>query len=504
MTPATTATERLTRNVWWLRDAHNPVLPPGPAGGFDAGCAMNPFALCDGETYRLYYAGADDEGRRRICLATAAVADAGDPARWRRHGPLFDPGAPGSFDARWCVLPHVVQLAPDRWHLYYTGNSGRGQGLSAFPGIGLAVSADGETWRRASDRPVIAPSGVPGDPDAIGVAGGSVLRARLPGGGGEWRFYYTGCPTNGDDLFRNQQKTCCLAVSADGVRWEKRGAVLRRDPDRDYENVAAAGPVVRQEADGTYRMWYSAIGTRWGYYSICYAESEDGLRWRRGARYGDNLQLAPAGTGWERQMVEYPAVLADGGAGERLRLFYCGNGYGASGIGTAVAGPLRATPAGAGSALYLTGERLPGPWQLTLPARAEIGGRALPAGPAADVRWHGPDMWGAYWHEQDAGAGLAYRIHLTPAPEGLALRLTVVNGAGQAAPGLRFDVTVEPAGAQPAGADAGAPPPALHWDLGEGDVAPPLDAPAGGAAAGLRLAPLLPGETRSLTGTLRR
>ena len=108
---------------------------------------------------------------------------------------------------------------------------------------------------------------------------------------------------------------------------------MLRDPDRDYENVAAAGPVVHQNADGSFRMWYSAIGTRWNYYSICYAESDDGIDWRRGKRYGDNLQLTPQGDGWEKQMVEYPSVIQEG---DRLRLFYCGNGSGRTGIGTAL------------------------------------------------------------------------------------------------------------------------------------------------------------------------
>ena len=80
-------------------------------------------------------------------------------------------------------------------------------------------------------------------------------------------------------------------------------------------------------------MWYSAIGTRWGYYAIAYAESDDGYHWRRGEKVDDNLQLTPTGTGWEKQMVEYPSVIVEG---NHLRLFYCGNGYGSSGIGTAV------------------------------------------------------------------------------------------------------------------------------------------------------------------------
>src|SRR5262245_31342819 len=68
----------------WQRDARNPVLPPSKSG-FDVGCCMNPFALRQGDEYWLYYAGADKQNQRRICLATAPV---GDLTNWTRHGPL--------------------------------------------------------------------------------------------------------------------------------------------------------------------------------------------------------------------------------------------------------------------------------------------------------------------------------------------------------------------------------------------------------------------------------
>lgn len=171
---------------------------------------------------------------------------------------------------------------------------------------------------------------------------------------------------------------------------------MLRDPDRDYENVATAGPVVQQQGDGTYRMWYSAIGTRWGYYAIGYAESEDGLHWRRGQGYGDNLQLGPVGSGWERQMVEYPSVAHDG---RRTRLFYCGNGYGTSGIGTAVAAPLRATPEQGAPAVRLVASETTYGGVLRFPAALSAGGESLVggetlAGGETPVRWHGPDAEG--------------------------------------------------------------------------------------------------------------
>ncbi|MEQ9410343.1 MAG: hypothetical protein RIK87_21590 [Fuerstiella sp.] len=323
----------LTQPVEWVRSEHNPILPPR-SGEFDASRCMNPWVVKVDNTYRLFYSGGGTDRKQRLGFATAALNDL---TEWTRIGPLFETGAAGTFDAAWCVLPHVVRINEDRWHLYYTGNAGRGSGLSAFPGIGVATSSDGVTWSRRSDKPVLARSGEHGDPDAIGIAGGSVLQVRRPDGSTHWRFYYTGCPTTGAAHALNQQKTICLAVSDDGLQWKKQGTVMLRDPDRDYEDIAVAGPVVHQEPDGTFRMWYSAIGTRWGYYSICYAESDDGIRWRRGVHSGDNLQLTPAGSGWEQQMVEYPSVIREG---DHLRLFYCGNGYGRSGIGTAVSRPL--------------------------------------------------------------------------------------------------------------------------------------------------------------------
>ncbi len=272
----------LRRRFTWQRDDRNPILPPQPGSAFDSHCCMNAWALRDADgsgSWRMFYAGSDSDDRRRLCVATCAADDAWN---WQRHGPVLSLGAAGAFDDRWCVLPHVVRMRETRWHLYYTGRSHAGQSLASFRGIGLAVSDDGMHWQRHDENPVLRATGQAGDDDAFGMAGGSVVRIAQPDGRVQWRFYYTGCPSLGEDVFLDQQKRICLATSDDGVHWHKHGAVMRRDPERDYENVAVAGAVVRQLSDGTFCMWYSAIGTRWGYYSICYAESDDGIHWRRG------------------------------------------------------------------------------------------------------------------------------------------------------------------------------------------------------------------------------
>lgn len=438
----------LRRNTFWIRAADNPVFPLGGEGSPDQSSTMNPCILRVDDQWWMYYAGGDAAGHRQICLATTPVDQ---PGAWTRHGVVLPHGNPGDFDARWTVIPNVIRVADDDWRLYYTGNCGVGKGLAAFPGIGVATSTDGKSWTRHPGNPILRPSGKAGDPDAVGMGGGSVLIARLPDRTLQWRMYYTACPTVGDNVFLDQQKRVALAVSDDGFTWEKRGAVMLRHPDHDYEDIAVATPVVSQEPDGSYRMWYSAIGTRWGFYSICYAESDDGLTWRRGEGYGDNLQLGPAGQGWERQMVQYPAVVREQ-ASDRLRLFYNGNGYGSTGTGTATACPLRATGMLGPSTVTLVSEPGEGAWTYRMPEGLMCDEGIFKVHDDPIVSWRGPTSDGRIWHEyhftaedqqriaaSDALAqssapvlhGLHYRVTLRPIEQGLEIRWTVTNTGGQ-------------------------------------------------------------------------
>jgi predicted GH43/DUF377 family glycosyl hydrolase len=316
----------------WQRDARNPVLPPG-GGAFDVKCCMNPHVVIRDGEYWLFYAGADARGQRRICLATCAIDDV---ATWKRHGPLFDLGAKGSFDETWCVLPCVHRIG-GKWHLYYSGRSARGGGLQAFAGTGLAISDDLRNWKKISDEPVLLGDGFPEWPDNRGIAGGGpIIEVPQPDGSTLYRLYYTlATGTTSKDLLVDQAKQSVVAHSRDGLKWEDKRVVLRPRLEANYENAATIALNPWKTSRG-WRAIYAGIGTRFGAYSICEAASDDGLAWHRGAP-GENLALAPGSAAWENKMVEYPHVVREGG---KLRLFYCGNGYGATGIGTALADPI--------------------------------------------------------------------------------------------------------------------------------------------------------------------
>jgi len=313
----------------WTKHEKNPVLPPG-GGAFDVGCCMNPFALRRGDEYWLFYSGADKGGKRRICLATAAVDNI---TEWKRRGPLFGLGEKDAFDETWCVLPCVHRIG-DKWHLYYTGRSTRGGGLQAFWGMGLAVSDDLLTWKKTSKDPVLMGDGYKEFPDNKGIAGGGRI-IEVPDKDGKtiYRMYYTlptGTPSKA--LTVDQAKQAVMAESEDGIKWTNKRILLQPRAEAKYENAATIALNV-WKTKTRWRAIYAGIGTQFGAYSICEAVSDDGLVWQRGEP-GDNLSLPPGGKGWESKMTTYPNVIEENG---QIRLFYCGNGYGASGIGTATA-----------------------------------------------------------------------------------------------------------------------------------------------------------------------
>ena len=117
------------------------------------------------------------------------------------------------------------------------------------------------------------------------------------------------------------------AESADGVQWRRHGIVCIDFASADEHAIAR--PCVLKDPDGRYRMWYSCRGER---YRIGYAESADGLSWER---HDDRAGIEPSASGWDADMIEYPVVFDAGG---RRYMLYNGNGYGRSGMGLAVLG----------------------------------------------------------------------------------------------------------------------------------------------------------------------
>jgi hypothetical protein len=114
------------------------------------------------------------------------------------------------------------------------------------------------------------------------------------------------------------------AESHDGIDWRRTGTVCIDFKDQD--EYAISRPTVLRE-NGLYRMWFSHRGHS---YRIGYADSRNGILWNRRDK---DVGMDVSESGWDSEMIEYPFVFRHG---ERLYMLYNGNGYGRTGVGLAV------------------------------------------------------------------------------------------------------------------------------------------------------------------------
>lgn len=140
-----------------------------------------------------------------------------------------------------------------------------------------------------------------------------------------WRMWYLSCTGwEVKDGRASHHYHIKYAESDDGVDWRRTGQVAI--DFEDSQEYAISRPSVLYEG-GLWRMWYSHRGAA---YRIGYAESENGIDWsRRDALAG----ISVSETGWDSEMIEYPHVFQHDG---QTFMLYNGNGYGATGVGLAV------------------------------------------------------------------------------------------------------------------------------------------------------------------------
>ncbi len=145
--------------------------------------------------------------------------------------------------------------------------------------------------------------------------------------GGVWRMWYLACVE-----WRLEQGNLKhyyhikYAESPDGLRWKKTGIVCI--DFQSAEEYAISRPCVIKNGD-LYRMWYSTRGKS---YRIGYAESKDGLYW---TRKDEEVGIGASDSGWDSEMVCYAHVFDHEGT---LRMVYNGNDYGKAGFGLAILG----------------------------------------------------------------------------------------------------------------------------------------------------------------------
>jgi hypothetical protein len=310
-----------------------------------------------------------------------ATSDGGPRLAWKKRGLIFSPpGAPEWLGSH-ASLPLGLRLADGRHRIYFASRDAANRSHVAWVEMNLERPDDGATL---SPEPALAP-GPLGCFDDHGVYPASIVESdgRLllfyvgwnPGATPPLFYASIGLAASDDDgrtfrrvsrapiLARSDFDPCLVtspcvlrdsgrwrmwyvsgyawdeldgrlrshyhvkyAESEDGIDWRRDGHVCI-DVARGERNVARPWVVVD---GGRYRMWYAVAGDE--PYRLGYAESEDGLCWER---LDERIGIGLSDSGWDSRAMAYPWVERDG---DRHLLLYNGNDYGREGFGLAVAG----------------------------------------------------------------------------------------------------------------------------------------------------------------------
>lgn len=276
--------------------------------------AAVPFAeLLGGDVFRIYFTTRDKQNRSHVGFVDINIFNYTEVLEVSRK-PVLVPGALGEFDDSGAMGSWIVQKNEVRY-LYYQGWN-LGVTVPFRNSIGLAISQDHESFHRYSAGPIVDRS--MNEPHFTATP--CVIFSEE-----KWRLWYLSCTAwtmeKGSPKHRYHIK---YAESDDGVIWHRDGHVaIDYASDEEY---AISRPSVIQDPD-CWKMWYSHRGE---YYRIGYAESKDGIAWKR---LDERVGIERSPSGWDSEMIEYPYVFDH--KGNRYML-YNGNDYGKTGFGLAV------------------------------------------------------------------------------------------------------------------------------------------------------------------------
>lgn len=271
----------------------------------------------ENDYFRIYFGSYDKYGRGRIFFLDIDLKSPLDIVSLNTD-PVVDIGATGNFDDNGIIPSDVIHNGKSVY-LYTIGFSVKNK-LIFDAASGLAISEDEGMSFRKLKGPIL-DRGV--DDPCFAASPTVMCQDNI------WRMWYVSCDRwerreEGYRHFYNIKHR----YSKDGIYWNPRASICI-----DYKNAneyAISRPSVIQDNNGPFRMWYSyRAQTNIPTYRIGYAESNDGLTWKR----MDHLSgIDVSKSGWDSEMICYPRVFKHK---NQLFMLYNGNGYGRSGFGIA-------------------------------------------------------------------------------------------------------------------------------------------------------------------------
>lgn len=230
----------------------DPVLPRGPAGSWDAVDTLNPSVVRHHNKYFNFYSGFDGKTwHTGLALST-------DGIHWERQGRILSPD-PATWEGDYIAANgHALHIGNDFFYWYQAGIP---------PRIGLARSPDGRQWSKLP-RPVLEP-GPYRSFDERGVADPYVIRA-----GRDYYLFYLGQD-------RAARQRLGVARSPDGISWTRLrdNPILELGPFGAFDENGLGEPAVWAQ-DGAYWMLYTGRD-RHENRRLGLAVSHDGVHWER-------------------------------------------------------------------------------------------------------------------------------------------------------------------------------------------------------------------------------
>lgn len=276
-----------------------------------------PFAMpLSNNVYQLYYSSRDEHNRSLVRCTTVDIIT--KEVLNVFPTPVLESGPTGAFDDSGVVLFQIIDVK-NKKYLFYSGWM-LGVTVPFYFWIGLAIADNDGNFIKHSKAPVLPCH----DFDPY-LTGAPYILYESP----VWKMWYiSGTKWTNVNTVPKHYYTLKYAESKDGINWERSTHICL--PYKNESEYAIARPCVIKE-NGIYKMWFSyRAGELTDTYRIGYAESSDGLEWRR---LDELINLDVSENGWDQEMICYGHVFDHNGCRYML---YNGNGYGKSGIGLAI------------------------------------------------------------------------------------------------------------------------------------------------------------------------
>ena len=286
---------------WWAK--HYALMP-------------TPVFLSRQNCIRVYFCTTDKNLFGRVAFVDLSADEPSQVVR-ESDGFVLDVGEDGTFDD--CGVAPSCFLRDGRRDILYTVGFQRCVKIPLLLSAGIAHK-QGDKFFRLSRAPILPRT------DARPFMQGAPFVLKEGGIYHMWHWTVSGWKDSGTKRYSYYK--IGYATSEDGLHWQMTDDVCLSPR---VGEIGVARPWVIKHGS-QYLMWFSVRNlTDDGipaYRQICYAVSDDGIKWRR----HKSPCLTPSRRGWDSQMVCYAAVIR---VKDRWLMFYNGNGNGKIGFGWA-------------------------------------------------------------------------------------------------------------------------------------------------------------------------